>query len=489
MNKHSIAQLANRFYVGLQIQEKLPLEKYEIYIKEDFDSASWRFYNGKHQVVIGSQIFMNLTKEISTKDKALYLRAYLHHELAHSIWTDKNLNAIDDMLKKHHIAFSMFNLFEDARIEEKMRHHLKKRFDWLKYESLDIAKNPIQIFYYLIQSEHNKKAYQFIENNLDLNIEHHFNTVLLFYKKVIKCESHTELIKLLKKWYEYFPNTQKYEEENLLKSYLFSRESIYASDDEKFNELIDGLKNSLIIDNKRRERKEHKEKQSQKECLLSTETHKLHFDKRVRNTLLSKMKKLFLSPKRVSSTIIPSKKLNIKNIVSKNSKIFKRKDREKFLKKKISIILDMSRSMHKTMNNMQLVVDVLDTMAAKNVIDATLILSGVQRGKYLNETLSMPLQKNILERIIPRFDAEGLHSTMSTNLSLLQKSDYVWVLTDGMICEGSLDKSFYAKHNIKLHAFYIGDTSYKKEMEESFDSIICEESVINLANKIFMLIK
>jgi hypothetical protein len=58
-----------------------------------------------------------------------------------------------------------------------------------------------------------------------------------------------------------------------------------------------------------------------------------------------------------------------------------------------------------------------------------------------------------------------------------------------MICEGPLDKNFYTKHHIKLHAFYIGEMIYKKEMEISFDYVICEENVKNLTDKIFLLIK
>ena len=100
MEKNTIAKLARKLYVKMQIQEMLPLEKYEIFVKPDFDSASWRFHNDKHQIVIGSYIFNNMAIEKpSSEDKVLYMRSFLYHELAHSIWTDKDLNAINESLK------------------------------------------------------------------------------------------------------------------------------------------------------------------------------------------------------------------------------------------------------------------------------------------------------------------------------------------------------------------------------------------------------
>ena len=499
MEKNTIAKIARKLYVKMQIQEILPLEKYEIFVKPDFDSASWRFYNGSHQIVIGSHIFNNMSIEASNEDKALYIRSFLNHELAHSIWTDKDLNAINEKLKTLNISFSMFNLFEDARIEEKMRHHINKKFNWLKYETIRIAQNPIDIFYYLIQAEHNKKAIDSIEVNLSLGIEHHFDTVKLFYNRAIKCETQEELITLLKKWYSRFPNTPKYEEENILKSYIFSIESKYI-DEESFNELIEGLDNLLVRGVKETGSQNANEdeittlgiklrKSIMRDSLLAPKPLSVAFELKTRDLLLKKMQKIFLSPARVNATMIPSKKLNIKNIVAKNPKIFKRKDKLSLVKKNITIILDLSGSMYLTIQNMRLILDVLDKMVSKNLLDVTLILSGVSNSRNLCELYTLPFKERVLERIVPDFEAEGLNNAMSSNLNILKRSDYVWIFTDGMICEGPIDKKFYHNHHIKTHAFYIGNDNYTKELEISFDYVICEKNVIELTNKIFTLVK
>jgi len=499
MQINTIAKLARKLYVKMQIEEVLPLEKYEIFVKPDFDSASWRFYNGKHQIVIGSHIFDKMVIEGSNKDKALYVRSFLYHELAHSIWTDKDLNAIHEKLKALKISFSMFNLFEDARIEEKMRYHINKKFNWLKYETIGVAQNPIDIFYYLIQAEHNEKIISSIGINIGPGIEHHFDTVKLFYKKAIKCETQEEMIGLLKKWYDRFPNTPKYEEENILKSFIYSSESKYL-DEKSFNELIEGLDNLLVggvkdSGSQKGDKAETKtlgiklRKAPNRDSLLAPQALSVAFETKTRDVLLKKMQKIFLSPTRVNATRIPSKRINIKNLVAKNPKIFKRKENLGFVKKSITIVLDLSGSMYLTMENMRLILDVLEKMVLKNLLDVTLILSGVSNSCQLYEKYTLPLKEGILERIVPDFEAEGLHNAMSSNLNVLKSSDYVWIFTDGMICEGPIDKKFYHNHHIKTHAFYIGDDDYKKELEISFDYVICERNVINLTNKIFTLVK
>ncbi|MBA3025260.1 MAG: hypothetical protein FP820_02495 [Sulfurimonas sp.] len=479
-----MGKLARRFYLSMQIDEMLPIEAYEIFIKADFATASWRFYEGKHQIVIGADIFNNLVIDASEKDKALYLRSFLYHELAHSIWTEKNIANVNEELHMRDYSFKLFNLFEDARIEEKMRHHTKKWFNWNMYEDKAEATNPIEIFFSIIQSENRNKV---LKTPL-------FESVYNFYLEVLACETYMDIINIMYAWYKRFPQTPGYINDIKDKGYLFADESDLAINEEKFNELIEGLPNMLSIDDAVQSKRENKRQPlfvstRYKETLLSKEPLQVPFDTKLRDKLLAKMKTLFLEPKRASSTIIASKKLHIKNIVSGSEKIFKRKDRNSNTKKNITIILDLSSSMNTTMQSMRLIIDVLDKMAQKRVINATMLLSGVDFYRPIYDKLKMPLANGVIERIVPRYRAEGLNNTMSKNLDLLISSDYVWILTDGFISEGQLNKEFYHQYKIKTHAFYIGDVSYKHKMQLSFDHVVCEANVVDLTNKIFHLIR
>ena len=495
MVKDNMRALARKLYVSMQIEEMLPMEEYEIFIKPEFNTASWRFYENKHQIVIGEDIFNNLTVDATQQDKALYMRSFLYHEFAHSIWTHKNLKEVNEELIMREFTFELFNLFEDARIEDKMRQHTKKYFSWLKYEELGNPQNPVALFFYIVQSENRNNYLKEIKLGLDINLDSLYDTVYGFYKQVIQCESYMDIIKVMSAWYKRFPQTPKYIEIIKEKAYLFSQESDIALDEKGFNQLIEGLENMLVVSPN--ESGSHKGKKplrrtslfQKNNSLLSPRPISVAYDEKQRNILLSQMKKLFLAPKRDISTTVPSKKFHIKNLVAKNEKIFKRKERERSSKKKITIILDLSSSMHATMGDMHLLLDVLNTMAKKSLIDVTLILSGVYFGRALYEKFSMPLEEETIRKIVPRYEAEGLYNSMSKNLDVLKKSDYVWIFTDGFICEGELDKSYFHQQRIKTHAFYIGEIGTKEQMEISFDHVVCEKNVMDLASKIFTLVK
>ena len=201
------------------------------------------------------------------------------------------------------------------------------------------------------------------------------------------------------------------------------------------------------------------------------------------------MEKLFTETQKSYATDIPSKRLNLKRVASRGDKQFKRKDKAIFVKKKITIILDLSGSMHLSIDNMRLILDVLNKMALKNLIEATLILTAIKSCRPCFNIISMPFKNNELDRLDARYAGEGLESTMKKNINLLSQSDYVWILTDGMIDEKPLYKKDFHKHGIKTHAMYIGDISYKKEMQNSFDFVICEKDVQGLTKEIFTLVK
>ena len=147
MTNEEILKTTRLSYIEAQIDGILPPEVYEIYVKPNFNSASWRFHNDKHQIVIGENIFHNATNIIDFVGEERYLNSYLYHELAHSVWTEKDIKFINDELFIAGVPFALFNLFEDARIEEKMRLHIRKPFNWARYETLQAPTNALGIFF------------------------------------------------------------------------------------------------------------------------------------------------------------------------------------------------------------------------------------------------------------------------------------------------------------------------------------------------------
>ena len=484
MHTKVMQKLLHKSYVEMQIEDILPNEVYEIYVKADFNTASWRYHNGVHKIIIGEDIFVSLASDASDKLKYQCLHSYFYHELAHSIWTYRDLAAISKLLQHEKIPFILFNLFEDARIEEKMRHYLKRLFKWKKFEELSLAKNPLEMLFYIIQCEHSKSDMALIRK------EEAFHAVFDFYKKTVKCVDSFDVIEVLKEWIEVFPLAKQEIEDMHYVEYLFVNEARYE-DAKEFEELL--IDTVLVVqsegneEQKKRERSKIKTKKGTKSILLAQEPHDLSFNIQERDKLLREMQKLFVDTQRNIATEAPSKRLNVKRLASGSKKIFRKKALEKRVKKRVNIILDLSGSMEDTMPNMHLIIDVMDNMARAGYVDATLILTAVKNGYSTYEILEMPLQKGTIQKLQALNCAEGLDNTMRSNIEVLQNADYNWVLTDGFIDEKALDKKYFAKKGIRTHAMYIGDIRVKEEMQLSFDHVLCEPDVTALTRKIFRM--
>ncbi len=486
MSKEEMIKVLKAYYIQLQIDEVLPPEVYEIYVKPDFNTASWHFHRGVHKIVVGEDIFVSFDSQASKALRQKCLYSYFNHELGHSIWTYKDLKAINKMLEHDKIPFMLFNLFEDARIEEKMRMHIKKPFRWKEFESLATPTNALELFFFILQSEHSKSEI------LRVKSDPLFSQVFGFYKRVVLADDSFDVIEILKEWLEVFPLTKEYVEEMRYIDHLFVSEAEYC-DEEAFEQLLEG---AVAVDmggyegEKKADikQKSHlKSKKTTQSVLLSEIYTEPTFDTKKRDKLLVTMKKLFVESRGNEATHLPSKRLNIKRIASGSQKLYKRRSREKIVTKKVNIILDLSGSMHSSIEDMQLIVDVLNRMSRLGIIDAQLILTGVKHGYAVHQCLEMPFKEETLGYLDAVYYGEGMDLCLRKNLSSLQSADYNLLLTDGYIDEEPLDKKFFASKQVKTHALYIGNEETREEMLESFDYVLCEKNVDELTQKIFTL--
>jgi len=118
-----ISTMIDEAYLRLVIKGLLDNEKYDIRMRRNFDTACWSFVP-PHLIFVGDQIFKNCT----AKPKAYYAESYLVHEVGHSLFTERDLKAVNLALGASAIPFKLLNLAEDARIEWLMRSRLKRCF-------------------------------------------------------------------------------------------------------------------------------------------------------------------------------------------------------------------------------------------------------------------------------------------------------------------------------------------------------------------------
>lgn len=95
----------------------------------------------------------NLTDEQWDEFMTLLIDAvetYGRHERSHARETPRNLEATTSDLKDIGVPFTVFNLFEDARIEHISRQELRRVFGWNRFENINKTDNPLNMFHRLI---------------------------------------------------------------------------------------------------------------------------------------------------------------------------------------------------------------------------------------------------------------------------------------------------------------------------------------------------
>lgn len=227
MNLDEIKKSMRKFFNRLERKNLLPKkEKYEFRIKPNFDTACWTYKRLKGQIV--NQIFigdnaMATSNEFGSKERLLW--NMLWHETGHSFYTTRDLEGISNKLNRINVPFSLWNIFEDCRIEhliEKNYPHIFKWFDYRKPEYMGYGHgHPESILMVTYKNagvitEDAKEAFVYdyiIRNSVDEHTEDlmadyaesiHKRVTEYYYPKIREADSSEELIPLLRKWKEEF---------------------------------------------------------------------------------------------------------------------------------------------------------------------------------------------------------------------------------------------------------------------------------------------
>jgi len=197
---------------------------YLLKIKTNFETAAWttEVKNGtKVNIIIIGDKAMEMSNEIGNKKRML--ENLLYHEFGHSKFTTDRFEVIDKELKKIYAKFELFNLFEDFRMENKVRELTSYRFNWFDYINPDFMgvghHQPESLLLALKNAEHLlseenvelvKNAYikAYIENNTEkseLEAEEIFDKVLKYFApKILEAQTALHLIPVMKEWLDEF---------------------------------------------------------------------------------------------------------------------------------------------------------------------------------------------------------------------------------------------------------------------------------------------
>ncbi len=489
-------------------------------LKESY-TASWKYSKGYHEIIInpfavsniapqsimkqqygetGSRPYILIKKDnngynVIPKEVYLsYIEKYFYHELAHSFYTEKDLNKITEILNKENIPFKIFNIFEDARIEELYRKNFNYKFNWVEFEFLSKKEIHIQMEKENIP-EINIFSY-FIQNEGVFKVDKKYDEVVTFYNRTIKAKNSYEVLDICKEWLQRFPDSENSKVSHFIDFTPAPRQNInYDSDlDIENSNKIFGYTIQVVGDvGKNQDESEPIPYEQAKlnhynegEISLILQGNDVIDEKRVMKN--AKIFERILKQSSKYSTIIPQKKLNIRNFISGKQNFFVSKTDCKGIKKQktFSLIFDCSGSMRGfPLEEGKILISILNNLAKENIVNGNIILTGTDEYKNgITSIHKLPMKDDIISKI-SAYAGEGFATTFTNVAPELKKSDYVFVYTDGCITDKP-NRDYAKKQGIFTYGLYAGEKNMTEELVKYFDCGISRNTVEEL---IYLLIK
>ncbi|MDO9179162.1 MAG: hypothetical protein Q7U16_12725 [Agitococcus sp.] len=437
-----------------------PTEPFIVRMKPQFNTACWSWLP-PHTIYIGEKCLGRAKKGLKKPMVLAYLQAFLTHEVSHLRWTDKDLSRINVLLASSGIPFSLWNLFEDARIEHRERQRSGKKFNWNEYENISVPAvgaygSPIHEFFLLIQLENEHREERMVE-------------VVAFYDQAIQTEASIGLLPLLANWVTRF-GTDAPPSGDLQTSQQLQQDSHFR---DTFNEgtVLPGMPSpaepaSIKLSAKGRSK------------LLSKSIEDVNFQRA--EQLASKFLALFGSRQVTIRTEEPSARISARHLELERP-CYQRKVAVQTIIKRICLVVDCSGSMTgKPIYDAKMLTWALSYLASLGKIHGCLILSAVVGDKAVSEVFDFPVTREIVSRIHAFGDAEGLNAAILLNQAKLQQADMVFVKTDGEICDEPIDKREVQQRGITVCGLYSGGVQQAARMQQHFNRFIARDSLDSL---------
>lgn len=349
-----------------------------------------------------------------------------------------------------------------------------QRIDLVSYETKDNSKSL------------GRNRTKVLSINLAGSIDATFNKVIEYYNRACNAQNSMEIIDICAEWLKEFPESYR---DELLNNYeqgpkgkgkgkgdLMSPEDM----ENISGESISSDENDKSLEEEAIERLSKGSKEGLGTLYGSPET----FDETRLNKLTQLFKGIIKRGMIKYNSIIPSKKLNIRNYTLGSDKIFKKSQYDNGKSEKLSVILDCSGSMsgsHLYAGKEFLII--INRLAKQGLIRGNIILT-----ESLKQVLlPMPVDEKIIHSIRTG-GGEGFKTTIKKYGKILQESGKVFVFTDGEI--GDIpDSDYNRKLSIKTYGLYVGETDQTEQLKKFFDEAISNRTLEDVINELLKIIK
>ena len=452
-------------------------------------TACWSFNRAtlKHNIKCGTSLgdIANASTNASERKMKKFVETVIRHESEHGICTDRTC-AAPNACQDSGIPFTLYNLFEDCRIEylSATRKGGDGAFRWVNFQDVKDAYNVASSLLWAIKTKEAgiKKSPSASVPSWTGSAEVEYCgkpkktrlVVLEFYKRIIRCESSMALMPILIEWVK-----------------IFGKEL-----PPEFNEKVI---NGVIDPNPDPDHDGDKANPADaKEIAARSSEYNgwLHRKRPFNDVQISRIA-------RAMSNVIQKAKM-VKNKLSSNgNKLYARQamtgSERSFLsrgrtngKRSITLIVDTSGSMNATwsVHGGREFVLAFRQLARESKIDLNLILTQVTKVDRKAVSTMLTNQNDLwINNLRTNGDGEGVMQCMKRWLPVIKKSTTSVIFTDAQLTDNDIDTQAYRNMGLNTIAAYIEPNAYhtkygRAAMNRHFARSVIAENATDLARRL-----
>jgi hypothetical protein len=405
-------------------------------------TACWRFDHSKdrHIIQCGIQLdkIANASTNASEAKMKRFIETVIRHETEHGIQTDRT-NAVAEQCKSLKIPFSLWNLFEDARIEynSAVRTDGDGAFRWINFQDVDASYNLASSLFWATKTNEAgiKKQPSASVPQWDGATEVIYQgkrkktrlVVLDFYRRAIATSNSLDLLPLLIEWIDIFGTEVKPEHAD----HIINGEHDPDAD-ESHTPVI--APTGLPV-------QQHADEMP----LNNWKTRRMPADPLQVNRISRAMDAVMRNAKTVKNKLTTfGNRLHASQAMQGSEKSFLNRGRTTG-KRSVTLIVDMSGSMSdlwKTHGGKEFVL-AFRGLAKRNKIDLNLFLTKQMSGKNVSTRVDASVSDEHLAMVRTDGNAEGLMACIKRFLPTIKDSTTTVIFTDAELRDNDIDTKRY----------------------------------------------
>lgn len=482
---------------SLIIDGALEEKPYKVAFISNFNTACWSHDpkgDGCHIIKIGQGLDQNLDDD--KKDRLPeYVLSYFDHEVAHSLWTQKDLNSIAEQAKRSKVSFGLVNLIEDARIEHKWRSsEFGKKFNWYEFEKSTLEeKEETREFLETKPQRAIRTMFTLINTENDLEKTHDIigdeelvDDVKPFYDQAIEAKGTAEAVWVAADFAHRFNIKEEEEIQERPKPTLTDLATTLSAKEfgehKQLEEIADKQLKTPTINFDEKKLNSTKSKYANGKIINDdTAPSSTVINPATVKTMVSLLSSSFKVGER-NTTALAGKKISSRHAARKSPRIFRRIEKDSPRHTQITIIVDCSGSMYPTAHENSHLLLALGEIAKQHIIKGSIILSGVESRKAIHQEFNLnEIDEDLVRKIPFHYTGEGLQSAIIQNENVITKRDLCLVITDGAITDDPIDKKRLHSKGVYTVGSYIGNPKNSAHLQKWFDAAVSRRSGTSLA--------